>query len=234
MRDSFVFYRSFAEACRELPPEQFKEAVLAMCDYAMDDEDPEIEGVAKALFLMAKPNIDANKKRYENGKTGGRPKNQTITKPKPNHNQTVTKPKPNHNQTITKPEPNVDVDVDVNVDVDKDVDVNADVSTDVDIKEPNGSVERKSKKREKAEIIETFSKNDILNATIHEFIDFRKQIKAPMSDIALTKMLAKLDKIGKSDHEKIEILNESMANGWKGIFPLDRSKKPREVDWEAL
>ena len=55
-----------------------------------------------------------------------------------------------------------------------------------------------------------------------------------MSDIALTKMLAKLDKIGKSDQEKIEILNESMANGWKGIFPLDRSKKPREVDWEAL
>ena len=110
MRDSFVFYRSFAEACRELNPEDFKAAVLAMCDYAMDDKDPDTDGVAKAILIMAKPVIDSNNQKYKNGTKGGRPKNQTETKPKPNNNQTET-----------KAEPYVDVeeDVEVNVEVEE-------------------------------------------------------------------------------------------------------------------
>ena len=113
-KDSFVFYKSFAEACRELDAETFKETVLAMCDYAMDGEDPEITGVAKAIFTIAKPIIDKNNQRYENGKKGGRPKTETEpndNQTKPNDNQTVTE----RNQTITKPEPNVNVNDNVTV-----------------------------------------------------------------------------------------------------------------------
>jgi hypothetical protein len=58
-------------------------------------ETDNLKPVAKSIFTLIKPNLDANQKRYENGKNGGRPKNQTETKQKPKPNQTETKPKPN-------------------------------------------------------------------------------------------------------------------------------------------
>ena len=101
-----VLYRSFAEAMDELPAEQYKEAMQAITKYAMDGVEPDCAGVVKAIFLMAKPQIDVNNKRYENGKRGGR---QKQTKAEPTENQTVTKPEPKK----SKPEPNVNVNVNV-------------------------------------------------------------------------------------------------------------------------
>lgn len=105
MRDSMVLYRSFAEAMDELPAEQYKEAMQAITRYAMDGVEPDCTGVVKAIFLMAKPQIDVNNKRYENGKRGGRKQ----TKAEPTENQTVTKTEPKE----TKPEPNVNVNANV-------------------------------------------------------------------------------------------------------------------------
>ncbi len=53
-----------------------------------------------------------------------------------------------------------------------------------------------------------------------EFIKFRKGIKSSLTDRALTLLLRNLDKFAKNDNEKIEIINQSILNGWKGIFPL--------------
>lgn len=98
MRDSVVFYRSFYEAVRNLPPEEFKESVQAILDYGLDGKPPDTQGtIAHTVFSLVKPQIDANNRRYENGCKGG--------KSKPNPNQDGTKVEPNPNQTDTKPEP---------------------------------------------------------------------------------------------------------------------------------
>lgn len=127
MRDSVVFYRSFYEAIKELASDDFKSCVEAIMEYGLNDIEPEAPGIAKAIFTMAKPQIDANNKRYMNGTKGGRP----ITKSKPIDNQTVTNQKPNNNQTATKPEPkdkeNVKVKENVNVKVKENVKVNGNV-----------------------------------------------------------------------------------------------------------
>lgn len=124
MRDSVIFYRSFYEAVKELPPEEFKKSVSAIMEYGLNDLEPETSGIERTIYLLSKPQIDANNKRYQNGTKGGRPvteqkpnHNQTITKPKPNQNQTETKPEPNHNQTITKAEPKENVKDNDNVNV---------------------------------------------------------------------------------------------------------------------
>lgn len=122
MRDSFVFYRSFAESVKNLPPEEYKKVMQSILEYALDGKEPEQSGIEYTVFCLVKPQIDANNKRYENGKKGGRPKpsdNQELTKVEPNNNQTITKPKPNNNQTVTTPEPNVYVNVNDNVNVKK-------------------------------------------------------------------------------------------------------------------
>ena len=74
MRDGYVFYRSFYEAVRNLPPKEFKECITAVTEYALNGQEMKVSPVAGMFLAMAKPQIDANNKRYENGRKGGRPK----------------------------------------------------------------------------------------------------------------------------------------------------------------
>ena len=123
MKDSFVFYKSFRDALKELDPEDQVIMFNALCDYALDGTEPKLQGMHAAMFALMRPQIDANNKRYENGKKGGRPRTEPEeaepeeTEQKPNHNQKKpnnNQEKPNNNLTITKPEPNVNVNVNVN------------------------------------------------------------------------------------------------------------------------
>lgn len=96
MNDSFVFYRSYYEAIKELSVEDQSKLFIAICEYALDDKVPELDGIAKIIFTLIKPNIDGANKRYrasvENGKKGGRP-----PKKKPSENLDETQEKPNEN-----------------------------------------------------------------------------------------------------------------------------------------
>lgn len=127
MRDSIVFYRSFLEATEELPAEDFKRCIMTILKYGLDEEIPQTNGIEKTIFIMAKPQIDKNNKRYENGKKGGRPKNQTETEEEPNNNQNKTNQKPKDNQSLTDSKPIVEIEkpnVNVNANDNENVYVN--------------------------------------------------------------------------------------------------------------
>lgn len=102
MRDSVVFYRSFYDAIKNIPEADQLKAYTAIMEYAMNDVQPEIDGIALAIFLLVKPQIDANNKRYENGK-------------KPKVKQAVSKSEASCKQNISKSEANVNVNVKENV-----------------------------------------------------------------------------------------------------------------------
>lgn len=99
MRDSFIFYRSFFEATKTLTTEQAADLYYAICSYALDRKELELDDVQKALFSLIKPQLDANHKRWENG-----------CKKK----QNVSKPQAKRKQKLSKPEANVNVNVNVN------------------------------------------------------------------------------------------------------------------------
>ena len=91
-RDSMVLFRSITDALRELEPIEFYAMMISIIDYAMDDIEPEFQtALETALWQIIKPQIDANKRKFEaqveNGRKGGRPKNPTETQQNP------TKPK---------------------------------------------------------------------------------------------------------------------------------------------
>ena len=94
-RESLLFYKSFDEAIELLSDEDQLKAYRAITKYGLYGIEPNLDGVSGAVFLLAKPQIDANNRRYENGKRGGRP---AATKSKPND----TNEKPKQNQTETK------------------------------------------------------------------------------------------------------------------------------------
>lgn len=80
MRDGIVFYKSFFESISELPEENALNIYNAIFKYAFFDEELELSGIEKAIFTIIKPQIDANNKKYENGKKGGRPPKKAMDK----------------------------------------------------------------------------------------------------------------------------------------------------------
>ena len=101
MRNSFVFYGSWWEAIKNLPRDVQGDVLTAIVEYGLSGETTEqLKPITKAMLAMVKPQIDANNKRFENGKKGGRPNN-SGTKLKLKNNQTETKQKPSENQPET-------------------------------------------------------------------------------------------------------------------------------------
>jgi hypothetical protein len=83
-----------------------------------------------------------------------------------------------------------------------------------------------NKKVKKVKNVKNKTYSDILelNSSITEFVEFRKKIKAPMTDRAIELLKANLNKISNSIPVQIAILNQSILNGWKGVFPLKEDK----------
>lgn len=79
-------------------------------------------------------------------------------------------------------------------------------------------------KRAKAEsfdsIISNYSENPRLKAAILDYIKMRKLVKSPLTNRALNLVLNRLQKLSSSEDEQIAILEQSIVNCWKGVFPL--------------
>ena len=88
-RESFIFYRSFYEAIKCMPPDVQAEIYPALCEYALFGRLPKnLSDVAKGMFTLIKPNIDVNTARFENGKKGGRKKKNRTASSKEAYTQT--------------------------------------------------------------------------------------------------------------------------------------------------
>lgn len=92
-RDSFIFYRSFYDAINELPKENQADTYSAIAKYALDQEETELTGISKAIFSLVKPQLDANYKKYENGK-------QKKSKTEANDKQKESKTGTNVNENV--------------------------------------------------------------------------------------------------------------------------------------
>lgn len=99
-RDSFIFYRSFYDASKCLKTEEKAQLFDAICSYALDEKVEQLDGTAYGMFQLVKPQLDANRKRFNNG---------CIKKQKRSKKEAKAK------QTKSKIEANVNVNVNPNV-----------------------------------------------------------------------------------------------------------------------
>lgn len=127
MADSFVFYRSFDEACAELTDEQYGKIMRIIIDYALNGTIPDnLSGIEKIVFTLIKPQIDANNQRKTNGCKGGAPSSNNNAK-KTTNGYTEKQPMVDFEETEKQPmvitettngyaekQPNVNVNVNVN------------------------------------------------------------------------------------------------------------------------
>ena len=101
-----------------------------------------------------------------------------------------------------------------------------DTSTGSELDTPTGSEldtqKRNTNKTIKRNIYEGVS--DKLKESILEFVEFRKEIKKPIYDIGISKLILKLAKMSDNDETKILILEQSILNNWQGVFELKEQK----------
>ena len=131
MYDSMIFYRSFFEAIAGLDVNTKAEVYDAIFDYGLNGVERDLSPIAKAIFTLVKPQIDANNKRKENGKIngskgaeygklGGRPKKNVEIETDKKPLETPTKPL---DDEIKPSNVNANVNVNVNDNVNDNVNV---------------------------------------------------------------------------------------------------------------
>ena len=69
-RDSFVCYKSFYDAIKQLSDEDFARSMRVICEYALNGVEVDIQGVPSVVFQLVKPQIDANNRKFLNGMRG--------------------------------------------------------------------------------------------------------------------------------------------------------------------
>lgn len=85
-----------------------------------------------------------------------------------------------------------------------------------------------SESKKKKDLSNKYYENESLNNAFVEYIKMRKTIKKPATENAIKLAMSKLDKLAKTDEEKIAILNQSTFNSWQGLFELKDYKKGAE------
>lgn len=234
-KGSFVFYTEYREHLSMLPPEQVGELMFALMDYQETGEVPDLpKGSALAMcFSFIKARMDKDNSKYEekcernrsNGKKGGRPTKET------DNSETEENPnKPNgfsENRMViseTEKNPTEPKKADNDNEYDNDSDNEEYIHTPTKARAcAHAEVEKPRKKSEPVK----YSDDPELNDAIVEFIKFRKGIKKPMSDRAITLMMNKLESLSHDKHEQVQILNQSIMQGWTGLYALKDDGKSR-------
>jgi hypothetical protein len=91
-KDSFIIYRSFIDAIKSLPDIERLQIFDAISLYALDGKEAILSGISHTVFTLIKPQLDANRKRFENGC-----KDKKKSKPEAKHKQKKSKPEANDN-----------------------------------------------------------------------------------------------------------------------------------------
>ena len=86
---------------------------------------------------------------------------------------------------------------------------------------PSHSRSSQVTKTESQAQIDGYTENQELREALTAFVESRRAIRKPLSAHGLHLALLELDKLAASDDAlKVAIVNQSVLNGWQGLFPL--------------
>lgn len=88
--------------------------------------------------------------------------------------------------------------------------------------------EKEEDKKEKKSKTPTvyYPSDDALNQAFADYVEMRKQIKKPMTDRAITIAMNKLSELSNGSSDvAIQILEQSILNSWKSLYPLKQEAK---------
>lgn len=202
MKNGFLAYHSFLESMELLNDAECGRLFRACLTYSKSGEVLELRGNERFVFPAMREVIDRDAEQYR----ARCEKNRDNAKARYDRMQsnanvcdrmrTPAKPANNNINLNVNPNPN-----------------------------PNPNLKSKSKSNVSSLRSETYCADAALNAAVVDFVAYRKSIKKPMTDRAVTLLLANLDKLSDTTAGKIAVLQQSIVNGWTGVFPLRDSRR---------
>ena len=105
------------------------------------------------------------------------------------------------------------------------LEIDIEIEKEIDIEKEKEKEQEPKKESKKKKDSAPYVADDDLNAAILDFIEYRKKIKKPMTERAIKLTISKLNDFTPVINEQIEILNQSIMNGWQGIFPLKKENQ---------
>lgn len=89
-----------------------------------------------------------------------------------------------------------------------------------------------NKNNNKIEIQKVYYDNIELNNLFIEFLDLRKKLKCKNTEHAITLLTNELNKY--DDATKIEMINNSIMNSWKSVYPIKEFKQNKKDSRETI
>lgn len=195
-RNQFTFYRSYRDALRALPPKEFKAAVLAICDYALDEVEPDLTGIPNSVFILIRPTLDSGRIKAANRakKTG--------TNAEQTQNEKKTKSKQ------TRKEKEGEKEGEGEGEREKEREKENDSSP--PIVPPDGLA----------------ALSPALRGAVEDWMQYKAEKREPYKPQGLKSLISKVknsaDRYG--DDAVVEMIQQCMSNNWRGII-FDRLKK---------
>ena len=225
-KKSFLIYKSWGTLIENLDDATAGVLVKAIFAYQRGEDVDITDPVLSAVFKVMAEEFDENDAKY---KETCRKRKEAISKRWDTKEFTSI-------QDDTKVYKSIQSDTDNECEPDNELDSDSDSDNESLAKakeEPKGSKKKKTSKKE-IEVVPTYDEDPKVNAAIIEFFDYRKSIRHSVPEKSRPKMLDKLSRLASTPEEKIAVLNQSMENGWQGIFPLDKAKERKEINWDTL
>ncbi|MGF7145325.1 putative phage replisome organizer [Anaerotaenia torta] len=107
-------------------------------------------------------------------------------------------------------------------------DIESEKEIEKDIK--NKKTKESKEKNTKKEVY--FPNDEKLNQIFLDFVDMRKKIKSPMTERAISMMIKKINDL--DNDTAIGMLEQSIINCWKDIYPLKDNKQGNKPDYKKV
>ena len=241
VRDSFILYTKYGRQLEKLSLEQRGILITAIMRHQRGEELPEMDLVTDILYSMIEEQLDADAAKYEetcqrrseSGRKGAETTNRQRSAKAANaefaENGKRKKSAKAANAEFAEIESrqksanSADNDSDSEYDNESDSDNESDT---VSVLQPLKGEKRVEKQKEKPSKKKStvYDPDEKLNQAILDFIEFRRSAKKPMTDNAIDLMLKKLRGMASDNDERIAILEQSVLNGWTGLYPLKAEK----------
>lgn len=199
-RTQFTFYDSFAKAISRIKKKADKaDAYDAIINYALYGIEPDLDKLpetAAMAFEMAKPNLDASRRKAENGKRGGTAKHNEA-----GDKQIESKPKANGSKSKAKSKQEKDKE---------------------QVKEQEKEkVKVKDKEQMLISPLSPFTnRSPLLTSAFEEWLQYKKERKDKYTETGLRNLIAQIERKADAygDEAVADVIRLSMANGWQGII----------------
>lgn len=210
---SFVFYKSFADALLDMDPEECKACIASLCRYAFDGEEEAETPMAKVFLTLVKPQIDANIQRREAGRSGGTAKASKAVAKSSDATKSAKQIVANPSDAAEDAKQSL---ANVNINVNANANVKENPPTPFTVEEAT------------SDALQTLGVVREVAEKLSEWITSRREQGSPITETGL-KSLVSIAKAKTEEHgagKVVQLIAESMASGYKGIT-WDRLERAR-------